>query len=146
MYKKWIFSGFVVKKLPSRTLPGSAVYCQRSWVAEKHVMIHSSRSLFFYVDGNFSCNVYFDTDILLGRNSSVSPTNNDKPIYAVKTDFVSQVYIIRSTIHDKNNNTVGAKISSLWGWIFTPFLLPTRFAVNRRTRGNATRQFWEQTH
>ena len=43
--------------------------------------------------------VYFDTDILLGRIASISPTNKDKPIYAVKSDFVSQVYIIRTKIH-----------------------------------------------
>ena len=36
--------------------------------------------------------MYFDTDTLLGRKLSTSLTNNDKPMYAVKTDFVSQVY------------------------------------------------------
>ena len=43
--------------------------------------------------------VYFVTDILLGRKYSISPTSKDKQIYAVKTDFVSQVYIIRTKIH-----------------------------------------------
>ena len=32
----------------------------------------------------------------------------------VKTDFVSQVHIIRIKIHGQNKNTVGAKTRSLW--------------------------------
>ena len=30
----------------------------------------------------------------------------------MKTDFVSQVYIIRIKMHDQNKNTVGAKTGS----------------------------------
>ena len=44
----------------------------------------------------------------------ISLTNNDKLIYVVKTDFVSQVYIICTKIHDQNKNAVGAKTRSLW--------------------------------
>ena len=79
-------------------------------------------------------------DSLLGRKSSISLTNKDKPIYAVKTDFVSQVYIIRIKTHDQNKNAVGAKTRSLVEWIFVLFLLPKRFAVNSKSRRNATRQ------
>ena len=62
--------------------------------------------------------MYFDTDPFLGRKLLISLTNNDKPIYAVKTDFVSQVYIIRTKIDDQNKNAVGAKTRSLWELIF----------------------------
>ena len=113
-----------------------------SWAAEK-------AQWFIPIGSWFLCRwycffyyyVYFDKDILLRRKSSISPTNNDKPVYAVKTDFVSQVYIICTKIHDKNNNTIGAKTRSLWKWIFVLFLLQKRFGVNCRTRQNATWQF-----
>ena len=39
--------------------------------------------------------------------------NKDRPIYAVKTDFVSKVYIICTKIHYRNKNTVCAKTRSL---------------------------------
>ena len=39
----------------------------------------------------------------------------------MKTDFVSQVYIIRTKIHDQNKNAIGAKARSLWEWIFVLF-------------------------
>ena len=35
------------------------------------------------------------------------------PIYAVKTDFVSQLYIIHTKIHDQNKNAFGAKTRNL---------------------------------
>ena len=66
------------------------------------------------MDGIFIFAVYFDTDILLGKKSWISPTSNDKPVFAVKTDFVSQVYIISTKIHDKNKNTVSTKTRMLW--------------------------------
>ena len=69
------------------------------------------------------------------------PRSSEWPIYAVKTDFVSQVYIIRTELHDQNKNTVGAKTRSLWELMFALFLLPKRFAVNWKTRRNATRLF-----
>ena len=48
----------------------------------------------------------------------------------MNTDFVSQVYIIRTELHDQNKNTVVAKTRSLWEWMFALFLLPKWFAVN----------------
>ena len=39
----------------------------------------------------------------------------------MKTDFVSQVYIIRTKIHDQNKNAVGAKTRRMWEWIFVLF-------------------------
>ena len=38
------------------------------------------------------------------------------------TDIVSQVYIIRTKMHDQNKNAVDAKTRSLWERIFVPFL------------------------
>ena len=121
---------------------------QTSWATEKNAIIHSNRPLAFapmeflfwlYILIRRHCTV-------LGRQLSVSLTKNDKPIYAVKTDFVSQVYIIRTKIHEQNKNTVGAKTRSLWELIFVLFLLPKRFAVNWKTRRNATRHSLLQIH
>ena len=105
-------------------------------------MIYSNRPG-FCSDGTFNFAVYFDTDTLLGRQLSILLTNNDKPIYAVNTDFVSKMYIIRTKIHDQNKNAVGAKTRSLWELSFLFFLLPKRFAVNWKTRRNATRQSYD---
>ena len=49
----------------------------------------------------------------LEENNQFHQPINGKPIYAVKTGFVSQVYIIRTKIQDQNKNTVGAKTRSL---------------------------------
>ena len=87
-------------------------------------MIHSNRALVFVPM------VFLFLLCILIRicYSEISPTNKDKPIYEVKTDLVSQVYIIRTKIHGQNKNTVGAKTRSLSEWIFPLFLLLKRFA------------------
>ena len=96
----------LLKKLPSCILPGSALYCKRLGQQKKR------KDSFqwapgFCADGIFIFAVYFDMDTLLERKSTIPLTNNDKPIYVVKSDFVSQVYIIRTKIHDQNKNAVG---------------------------------------
>ena len=94
-------------------MPGSAVYCKRLGQQKKrNDSFHYALS--FFADGSFIFAVYFDTDTLLGRKLSISLNNNDKPIYAVKTYFVSQVYIIRTKIRDQNKLPSAQKPGAYW--------------------------------
>ena len=58
----------------------------------------------------------------------------------------SSEYNIRIKIHSKNTNTIGAKTGGLLEWNTALFLLPKIFAVNCRTRQNATWQLLQQIH
>ena len=96
--------------MPSCILHGPAVYC-KCLGKQKNAMIHSNRPLVF---APMIC--LFLLCILIRIVYFKKIITNDKPIYAVKTDFVSRVYItcIRTELHDQNKNTVGAKTRSLW--------------------------------
>ena len=59
--------------------------------------------------------MYFDTDILLGRKSSISPINNNESTYAVMTDMVSQIYMIRHKIHGKIKKLPSAQKPGAYG-------------------------------
>ena len=112
MYEKFNFSGFIVKAAESHF----AWFCsllQIFWAAEKSAVIHSNRPLVFapMVFVFLLCILY---GYFTRKKIIDITTNKDKPICAVKTNFVSQVYIIRIKIHEQNKNTVGAKTRSLW--------------------------------
>ena len=82
--------------------------------------------------------MYFDTDILLDRISSISPTNNEKPIYVTKSGFVSQVILSAQKYIDK--------IKYSWRKIQEPVRMnlcafSAAQEVYWRTRRNATLQF-----
>ena len=69
-----------------------------SWAAEKTqwyipIGLWVLRPWYFYF-----CFVFWSGYFTLKKIKDISPTNDDK-IYAVKTDFVSQVYVIRTKIH-----------------------------------------------
>ena len=105
--------------MTNRILLGSLP--QTSW-ATKKLNIHSNRLLFFTAIVFFIlCRVRLtNMDNLLGRKSSIPTTNDNKPLYAMMIDFVSQVYIIRIKIHEINKNIVGAKSGTLWEFIYAP--------------------------
>ena len=139
MYEKFNFSGFVVKAAESH-FAGFCSLLQIFWAEEKAQWFIPIGPWFLRRWYLYFCCVFWYGYYTRKKIIDIT-TNKDKPICAVKTDFVSQVYIIRIKVHEQNKNTVGAKTRSRWEWVFTLFLLPKRFAVNWRIRGNATRQF-----
>ena len=95
-------------KLPSRLAPAQ---CQNSLTPQLLSNIYWSKTktsislnrVYWYdtmchIFSCYFCFVLWSGYFTLKKIKDISPTNDDK-IYAVKTDFVSQVYIIRTKIH-----------------------------------------------
>ena len=100
MYEKFNFSAFVVNAAESHF----AEFCnllQIFWAAEKAQWFIPTGPWFLRRWYLYFCCVFWYGYYTWKKIIDIT-TNKDKPICAVKTDFVSQVYIILIKIHEKN--------------------------------------------
>ena len=112
MYEKLNFSGFVVMAAVAFCLV--LQFTANDLGSRKSATIHFNSPLVFVpmVFLFLLCIliwIFYSEE----NNQNHQPIMTSQPIYAVKTDFVSQVYIIHTKIHGQNKNTVGAKTMSV---------------------------------
>ena len=141
MYEKFNFSVFVVKAAKSHV----AWFCsllQIFWAAEKAQWFIPMGPWFlrwWYL--YFCCVVWYR--YLTRKKVIYITTNKNKPICGVKTDFVRCILSASKYMNKIKIPTV-QKPGACGNEYLLFFLLPKRFAVNWRTRQNATRQFLSQ--